>query len=378
LLGPEVLGLQAPRHKDLVRYSEGEYAHFCWAFERAITAEILRNPPGSSIVLSNDVCEGPNFRLLAQKGYRVFVIYHLDVIDYFLRIYLRGWIRPQVATRWEAFLSRFIPQAWWPNLLRLLFEKQRDSLVYSQGVTVPSQDMKRILTRCYPQVSPDKIHVLPWGIWQEAVDEARVQHLCNELRVRYLIPADARVLLTLSRISPEKGQDRLLRALRLWEQRGNLPEKGLWVLICGEAAYMRGEWFMKHLQSLARRLKQARVVFPGYVAGELKQALFRLADLYVFPSRHESYGLTLLEALQAGLPAVACAHYGAQETLQPDFGELIPTVAESQIPDRLQKALQRLLSDRQHLQGMRPAAKAFAATQPFNAAAGKLAEILTK
>ena len=39
------------------------------------------------------------------------------------------------------------------------------------------------------------------------------------------------------------------------------------------------------------------MVFPGYVTGERKRAFFALADLYVFPSRHESYGLTLLEAL---------------------------------------------------------------------------------
>ena len=66
----------------------------------------------------------------------------------------------------------------------------------------------------------------------------------------------------------------------------------------------RGSDSSKSCATLAARLKRTRVVFPGYVTGERKRAFFALADLYVFPSRHESYGLTLLEALAAGLPAV--------------------------------------------------------------------------
>jgi len=64
-------------------------------------------------------------------------------------------------------------------------------------------------------------------------------------------------------------------------------------------------------------------VFPGYVTGERKRAFFALADLYVFPSRHESYGLTLLEALSAGLPAYAWTITVPGSVMKDEFGAIV-------------------------------------------------------
>ena len=73
------------------------------------------------------------------------------------------------------------------------------------------------------------------------------------------------------------------------------------LLIAGEAAYMQGHRFEKKLRQLAKRLRKTAVHFVGYASGARKKALFEMADLYVFPYRHESYGLTLLEAMRVGL-----------------------------------------------------------------------------
>ena len=45
----------------------------------------------------------------------------------------------------------------------------------------------------------------------------------------------------------------------------------------------------------------------------------RLAELFVSPSVHESYGLTLVEAMRAGLPILASDHHGVAEILRPEF-----------------------------------------------------------
>ncbi len=376
ILGPSLLGRRAPQGQDPVEFSEWRYARFCRQFEAAATEQILHHDPSQTIVLSNDVSEGPNFRLLAKKGYPLYTIYHVDVVDYFFRIYLHHHIRPAVATRlYERLQDTPLPQIL-PSIVKLLFQKQRDSVFYSRGLIVPSDEMKRMFLECYPSLPPEKTHVIPWGIWEESFDEAAVQRQAERLRREHGIPSAARVLLTLSRISPEKGQDRLLEALSEWEKGSDFPAEGLWVFICGEAAYMQGRRFLKRLQKLARRLQRTHVVFPGYAAGTMKHAYFRLADLYVFPSRHESYGLTLLEALRAGLPALACHHYGAQETLQPAFGEVLPDADEKKIPGLLREALQRLLHNPARLKAMGKEAQRFAATQRFSDAAARLASLL--
>ena len=353
LITPSVSGA------DLVRYSERAYAKFCRDFERIATEEILRHDPADTIVLSNDVSEGPDFRALA--AYRIFTIYHVDVVAYVAAIYGRGLIAPETTVRWYRRLRRVLP-----DMARLIWEKQEASVRYSRGLIVPSPGMRDVLLRCYPDCPPEKIHVLPWGVWETAPPVST-----NGLRAEFGIPRDAQVLLTLSRISPEKGQDLLLDALLEWERRDDYPAHPLWLFVCGEAAYMQGHRFLEKLRKQAARLRRTQVVFPGHVTGERKRAFFALADLYVFPSRHESYGLTLLEALAAGLPAVCVDHQGARSVMREEFGELVR-------PADLLPAICRLLSDHPRRKKMSASAAAFAGTQKFSAQAAMLAALLKR
>jgi glycosyltransferase involved in cell wall biosynthesis len=43
----------------------------------------------------------------------------------------------------------------------------------------------------------------------------------------------------------------------------------------------------------------------GYVDDDDKPSLYRLADVFVFPSRYEGFGLPVLEAMASGTPVVA-------------------------------------------------------------------------
>jgi glycosyltransferase involved in cell wall biosynthesis len=92
---------------------------------------------------------------------------------------------------------------------------------------------------------------------------AAADQAASALRAEFGVPAEARVLLTLSRISPEKGQDRLLHALRDWERSDAYPAQPLCLFICGGAAYMQGRRHLEKLRALARKLTRTRVVFPA-------------------------------------------------------------------------------------------------------------------
>jgi glycosyltransferase involved in cell wall biosynthesis len=340
--------------RDIVNFSEREYAKFSREFERTATEEILRHDPKTTTVLANDVSEGPNFAAL--RGYRIFTIYHVDVVAYVADIYFRGLIRPETTVKWYRRMHWAMP-----SIAKLVWEKQEASVVHSRGLIMPSQGMKEVMLRCYPDCPPEKMHVIPWGV----PDPASPGDAAS-LRREFNVPENAKVLLMLSRISPEKGQDLLLEKLIEWERRDDYPP--LWVFICGEAAFMQGVRFLAKLRGLAARLKKTRVVFPGYVTGERKQAFFALADLYIFPSRHESYGLTLMEALAAGLPAVCLDHHGARSVMKEEFGAIVQ-------PRELIPTIQRLLNNR-NLPKMRAAARSFALRNRFSDQAAKLAKLL--
>jgi glycosyltransferase involved in cell wall biosynthesis len=273
-----------------------------------------------------------------------------------LRHYFHGLIRPETTVKWYRRLHWALP-----SITKLVWEKQEASALNSRGLIMPSQGMKDVMLRCYPHCAP--IYVLPWGVRDPGLagDAA-------PLREEFNIPDHARVLLTLSRISPEKGQDLLLEKLIEWERSKDYPQEPLWLFICGDAAFMQGLRFLEKLRSLASKLKKTRVVFPGYVTGDRKKAFFALADLYVFPSRHESYGLTLMEALAAGVPAVCLDHHGARSVMRKEFGAVVQ-------PSGLIPAIKELLSS-ENLPKMRVAARLFALNNRFSDQAAMLAELL--
>jgi glycosyltransferase involved in cell wall biosynthesis len=300
ILSPKSLGFcDAARpavapYQHLADLTELQYARFCREFERAATTEILKRDPQRCVVLSNDISEGPDFAALGERGYRIVTIFHVDVVEYFTQFYLRGLVRPETAARFRWFGVM-------PDVLRLVFEKQYQCVQHSERIVVPSAPMKEMILRCYLSCAPDKIVVLPWG-------NVSPQNTARPAVAPYQIADDEVVVITLSRLSPEKGIERLLAALPCVEARG----KTLRVFICGGAAYMKGRAYERKLRRLAEKVTTSRVEFTGHVVGAEKAALLQRADIFVSPSRHESYGLTIAEALAAGCRVISHSHYGAE------------------------------------------------------------------
>ncbi len=337
---PFNLEVFAPREpaSEIVHYSAFAYARFSRRFSRVATLRILSQDPATTRILVNDISEGPDFAALARHGYRVFTIWHVDVVAFFARMYLGGLLRPAALTRALSPVERLLP-----GPLDLVFAKQRDCVRYSTGHIVMTAAMKQTILDCYPETDPAKIHVIPWGV--ELAPPA---------------PEPGAGLLTLSRISPEKGQHRLLEALLA------LPAPPPTV-IAGEAAFMGGRAYARRLRQLAAGLP---VTFPGHLTGEAKSAAFRQAALYVFPSVAESYGLTLMEALAHGLPVIAWDHDGARSIIDPSFGILVRSV------DELRTTIETLLAAPARRARMSHAARAYAAARPFSASAAAVAQLL--
>jgi glycosyltransferase involved in cell wall biosynthesis len=285
----------APLHNSLTQLSELEYARFCRRFEAASTAEILKRDPQGCVVLSNDISEGPNFAALGGRGYRIVTIFHVDVLEFFTAFYLHNLVRPETLAKFRYFSLL-------PDVLRLVFQKQCECVQNSARIVVPSAPMRETILRCYPECPSQKIAVVPWGDVSPApVAPGMPLHRLPE------IADDEFVILTLSRLSPEKGIERLLHALRHLDN----SQYRLHVVICGAPAYMKGQRYARWLRKLAAQLNHIPVEFPGHVTGAQKAALLQRADLFVSPSRHESYGLTIAEALSGGCRVISHPHYGA-------------------------------------------------------------------
>ncbi len=78
---------------------------------------------------------------------------------------------------------------------------------------------------------------------------------------------------------------------------------------------------------LERRYPDA--IFLGLLQGELLAAAYRAADVFVFPSRTDTFGLVMIEALACGTPVAAFDVAGPRDVLSPRAGAMSPDLREA-------------------------------------------------
>jgi len=146
---------------------------------------------------------------------------------------------------------------------------------------------------------------------------------------------------TVSRVTPLKGIEDALRAVKLLSQ--EFPSVSYLVVGDGKG--------LEACQILATELGIAdRVQFVGY-RKDIETYLSQM-DLFLFPSLKEGMGLALVEAMAMGLATVATNVGGIPEVIKPECGILVPP----QSPEELAESAGVLLRDHERRAKMESAA----------------------
>lgn len=150
-------------------------------------------------------------------------------------------------------------------------------------------------------LAPDPSNVIyaPVPSTFQALDADQRHALRQDLGV-----GDRPLLLTVKRLHPVGGHENLLRSMPAILR--ECPDAQLWLAGEGESR--------PALEALTRDLGiGSRVRFLGLVDNEVLRRYYAAADVFVLPSRLESWGTVMLEALACGTPVVATATTGARE-----------------------------------------------------------------
>jgi glycosyltransferase involved in cell wall biosynthesis len=241
------------------------------------------------------------------------VVSYLTRANIICLLALLGTGLPVVATEHNIAAFNGAPmQRLWALLRRLLYRRMAQVVVVSKG-----------LAQQYAWLGADKLSViynfLPAnrGLEREAFN---------------FLSGDARYIVGMGRLEPEKGFDRLIKAFHLVEK--DCP--GWKLLIVGEGS-LRAE-----LTRLVASLGLAdRIELPGRVSNP--RTLFGHCDLFVLSSESEGFGLALVEAMSSGLPVISFdCDFGPREIIIPHVsGILVPA---GDVP-ALSTAIRSLVND---------------------------------
>lgn len=170
----------------------------------------------------------------------------------------------------------------------------RTVLNKASRVIVPTEKVERILEK-YQVTRP--VSVIPTGI-----DLGRFREPLNaeeklSLKKKWGIPLENRVLVSVGRLAKEKNLEELLFYFqRLLQEETKSP---LTLLIAGDGPDK------ERLCRLAESLGiQEQVIFTGMIPPEEVARYYQLGDVFVCASNSETQGITYIEALASGTPAL--------------------------------------------------------------------------
>lgn len=168
-----------------------------------------------------------------------------------------------------------------------------------------------------------------------AIDDrfGRLPEPDDVVRVRQRFQLDDPFLLYAGNIKPHKNVDRVIEAFARLKKRGFEPLK---LLIIGDEISKSPEL----RRAVHRHQLHQQVRFLGFVPDATLAVLYRLADVFVFPSLYEGFGLPPLEAMASCTPVVT-----SNVSSLPEVVGDAALLVDPRDPEAIANAVQRILTD---------------------------------
>jgi len=206
-----------------------------------------------------------------------------------------------------------------------------------QIISISESTRKALITHL--KIDPHKVQTILYGVDHTVF---KPQPNSHDLLRRYGLPDNHRFIVYVGSESPRKNLHRLLQAFALLKQ--HLP--GVKLLKIGSPEYLP-----QHQQLLALvdtlSLKQD-VIFINHPPQADLVLFYNLADVFVFPSLYEGFGLPPLEAMACGAPVITSNTSSLPEVA----GEAAILINPYDV-DAISAAMRQVLCDPQLAQDLR-------------------------
>jgi len=229
----------------------------------------------------------------------------------------------------------------------------------ADAIITPSESAKRDIVAVY-DVDPSRVHVVYEAAapsFRRVVDPAELE------RVRRRYHLDDRIILYVGTIEPRKNLPTLIAAFAAERRAGRLRHQ----LVC-VGPY---GWLSRGIEEQIARANVAHAInFTGYVPFEDLPAIYSLAEVFVYPSMYEGFGLPVIEAMACGVPVVT----GGAGALAEIGGGAVERIDRMEV-DALGRAMVALAESRDRREALAAAGLERAARFSWDRAARESLEI---
>jgi glycosyltransferase involved in cell wall biosynthesis len=177
-------------------------------------------------------------------------------------------------------VSRFYWSWWLPRSIR-----------WADRIIADSEHTRKDIIRLLG-ITGDRVEVIYPGV-DAAFRPVSHPLLLESIRKKYTLPEQ--FILYLGTMEPRKGLDTLLAAFSLLEPDTRRP-----LVIAGKKGWWT-EGLFRQVQALGL---EDWVHFTGYIQDQDLPGLLSQAEMLVYPSQYEGFGLPVLEAMACGTPVI--------------------------------------------------------------------------
>ncbi|MFA6194037.1 MAG: glycosyltransferase family 1 protein [Parcubacteria group bacterium] len=214
----------------------------------------------------------------------------------------------------------FCPRAysfWQRFYMRLVI---KNSCRWAKHIIAVSENTKKDLMKLY-KVPEKKIEV----IYEGAGD--------LELKTQSEKIPDGKYLLFVGRLEERKNIIGIISAFSILKKKHNIPHK---LVLAGKFGY--------GAESIKNKIENCEhkndIILPGYISDEEKFELLRHADVFLFPTFYEGFGLPILEAQSVGTPVVT-----SDISSMPEISGNSAVLVDPKSPEEIAEAVHKLTSD---------------------------------
>lgn len=182
-----------------------------------------------------------------------------------------------------------------------------------------------------PTINPENVTVIPLSTGKAyfKIDDC---YYINQIKRKYGIPADKKYIFSLCNLDPRKNLIFAIKNFFNFIEKHNLDD---FIFVLGGSHFKGFEDILnKNIENLGD--KKNKILRIGYVDDGDMSALYSGAEMFVFPSLYEGFGIPVLEAMKCGLPVI-CSNTTSLPEVIGDCGIQINPYSDKALIEAMEK-----------------------------------------